>query len=206
MKGDKMLIIFVVLLAALIFGLLLLRNSSLTLRAASLIVLLIILIGGSLFYFNIMSIPIGIRHLVNLSLSPKDLYQPIALDTFEFYSVGYTKKYKLDPKYSDIYELGIVACDTGIPASFRFKGKLKVIFEADGKYLFERIITNQQRAIYLKSDMNKYRMVTLTDFEIPLLGKYRKDIYMTLVVIEPDLGIEKYRDCIKLYIAVSASP
>jgi len=151
-------------------------------------------------------LPIGIRHIFHLMIAPKDLYNPIVTDNFLFYEKGFTKTYLLHYKYQDIYEVGFLAGKEGISSKYRFKGKIQVEFFWKDNLLFKKIVDSIDTALYVKGDMTKYKEISLTSFEIPLQGKYKDDISITLTVLEPDQELEKYGDSIKLYIAVSARP
>ncbi len=170
---------------------------------------LLFLIGGILLVKvtnGFIPIPIGIRHLVHLTIQPKDLYQPIIVDNFLFYEEGFTKTYFLKPKYLDIYELGFLSKKSNMHSKYKFKGKIKVEFFWKDRLVSDRIITSIDSARYDEKDMEHYKEVSLLRFEIPLRGKYKNDISIKLTVVEPDQELKKYGDSIDLYIAVSAVP
>ncbi|NLD88045.1 MAG: hypothetical protein GX633_07280 [Clostridiales bacterium] len=155
---------------------------------------------------EVFPLPIGVRHLINTIIAPKDLYDPIVEDRFVFYLKGYEKVYDLKPKYLDVYELGFSAGDSGIDSRYRFKGCLRAVFYSGNKAIYECLISSQKSAWYIKEDMTRYRSISLLTFDVPIKGKYVNDLKVKLTVLEPDVQLEKYRDQIKLHIAVSGIP
>lgn len=151
-------------------------------------------------------LPIGARHLINLIIQPKDLYQPIITDNFIFYEEGFTKTYFLEPKHLDIYEIGFLAEKADISSKYKFKGKLKAEFFWKDKLLFDKIVSSYNAAWSVNGDTEHFKEVSLLKFEIPLQGKYKNDVSIRLTVLEPDQELKKYADSTKLYIAVSAVP
>lgn len=151
-------------------------------------------------------LPIGIRHLMYLIVTPKDLYKPIIIDNFLFYEKGFSKTYSLQPKYLDIYEIGFLSDKKDIPLSYKFQGKLKVEFFYKDKFLFEKIATSYNAAWLVNGDSEHFKEISLLAFEIPLLGKYRNDVSIKITVLEPDIQIEAFKNPVKLYISVSAIP
>jgi hypothetical protein len=141
-------------------------------------------------------VPIGIRHFVHLLIPPNDLYRPIISDNFLFYEKGFNKTYPLEPKYLDFYDCGFTT-DYEIQPDYKFNGKIKFEFFWKNKQLFERTVTRPKT--FSKKE------VSLIHFEIPFLGKYKKDISMKVTVLEPDIVL-KDKKSIKLYIAVSGTP
>jgi hypothetical protein len=53
--------------------------------------------------------------------------------------------------------------------------------------------------------MKHYSKAALLNFPIPLKGQ-KNNITLKLNVIKPDLELKKFRDSIKLYVAVSGVP
>ena len=151
-------------------------------------------------------VPTGARHLLHLMTQPEDLYEPIMVDAFPFWQSGFSKSYSLSPRYMDFYELGFSVVDGGILSREKFDGKVKVEFFHEGNLVSEHEITSIQRGVYAGEDMTLYKKVSLLDFEIPLQGKYKKDISVRLTVLDADQKLEKYGDSLQMYIAVSTSP
>lgn len=152
------------------------------------------------------SLPIGIRHLLHLIITPKDLYEPIVIDNFQFYEKGFSKTYLLQLKYLDIYEVGFFSDKKDIQATYKFQGKLKAEFFYEDKFLFEKMATSWRTAEYVDGDMKYFKKISLIDFEIPIKGRYKENISVKLTVLEPDKQSEIFGDSIKLYISVSAIP
>jgi hypothetical protein len=151
-------------------------------------------------------IPVGIRHFTHLIFPPVDLYEPIVNDEYLFWEEGFSKRYLLKPKYLDIYEIGLHSPTNHLPAIYKFQGIIKVQFFSEDKLLFEKEISSQIACDYVADDMTHYKNVSLLNFEIPLLGKYKNDISVKLTVLKPDLNLEKYSNSLKMYIAVSSIP
>ena len=150
--------------------------------------------------------PIVVRHLVHLAVLPKDLYEPIVVDTFLFWEDGFSKSYSLNPKYMDIYEIGLLATDENLSSKEKFTGTVKVEFLWQGKVVSEYEITSFQSGVYAGNDMTRYKKASLLSFGIPLQGKYEKDISIRMTVLEVDQNLKKYGGSLRMYIAVSASP
>lgn len=151
-------------------------------------------------------LPIGVRHLIHLIVTPKNLYQPIISDRFLFSERDFTKTYYLEPKYLDIYEIGFFTDQNGIESTYKFKGKLKVEFYWKDRFLFDSVITSMDSAGYKQNDMTRYKQISLYSFNIPLQNKYTKEISVKLTVLEPDQELKRFSDSIKIYIAVNATP
>lgn len=151
-------------------------------------------------------LPIGIRHLFHRIISPEDLHQPIVTDNFLFFENNFSKTYSLHPKYLDIYEIGFFNDEAGISSKYKFRGKIKAEFFWKDKLLFDKIATTIDSAWYVQGDVACYKSICLLKFCLPLQGKYKKDISVRLTVLEPDEELEKYKNSLKLYIAVSAVP
>ena len=151
-------------------------------------------------------LPIGIRHALHLMTQPKDLYEPIITDNFRFYEKSFTRTYSLLPKYLDIYEIGFFTKNKNLPSQYKFNGKLKLEFFVKGKLISETIASSMASAVYAGKVMKYFKEVSLSKFDIPLMGKYKNDIMVKLTVLEGDQELQKYGDSIMLYIAVSATP
>jgi len=148
------------------------------------------------------------KHIYHLAFPPEDLYRPIVVDNFLFHKEGFTRTYRLEPKYLDVYSIGFFSEKQDISSEDNFKGKIKAEFFWKEKLLCEKIVTSQTAAYYADGDkaMKHYKKVFLMDFEIPLQGKYKKDISVKLIVLQPDKELEKYSDSLKLFIAVNSIP
>lgn len=152
------------------------------------------------------SFPIGIRHLYHLFFTPKDLYDPIVIDNFLFNKKGFQKKYILNPKYLDMYDISISFLNKNFLSKYKFTGKLLVEFLYKGEVVSKKIVDRVISAIYAEKDISKYKKISLLTFEIPILGKYKENISIRITVLEVDQKLEKFRDSIMLNIAVSATP
>jgi len=153
-------------------------------------------------------LPRNVRYLVYFVRQinpPKDLYDPIVIDHFKFYEKGFSKTYNLSPKYYDIYVFGISTEKKELTSKYRFSGKIKLEFFSGNKLILEQMATEIDTAWYLHNDLQWYKRIVLSSFEIPLSGKYTKDIKLKATVLEPDLAL-KDKESIKLYVAVSATP
>jgi hypothetical protein len=157
------------------------------------------------FYRNF-RLPIGVWHFSHLILPPKDLYKSIVVDVFPFWVRGFSKSYSLNPKYMDIYEIGLLSTDENFPSDEKFTGKVKVQFLSEGETVFESEMTSIQGGVYAGNDMKKYKKISLLNFEIPFKGKFTRNLVVRLTVLEPDTNIEKYGSTLQLFIAVSSSP
>jgi hypothetical protein len=148
----------------------------------------------------------GIRHVIHLVTQPDDLYSPIVVDSFPFWSAGFSKSYSLTPKYMDVYEIGVQIADGGLLDKKPFNGKVKVEFLSGDSVVAELEATDIQGGVYAGTDMQHYKKMWLSTFEIPISGKYKDDLSVKLTVLEADKDMEKYGDSLQVYIAVSSSP
>ena len=151
----------------------------------------------------IYNLSIGTRHLVHLALPPKDLYEPVLIDEFPFDKEGFSKEYSIKPKYIDIYEIGFFDESCSIPSTYRFDGKIELQIIQNEKNIYEKDIATMKCAY--SGDMNYYKKVVLTTFEIPP-KKFKKDMILKITVLKKDDKMESFIDKIKLYIAVSSIP
>ena len=193
---------FAIVFAILVF---IVRARGNSLMFISAILVSVILLGG-MGTFVWINYRAGIRHLVHLITQPKDLYEPIVVDAFPFWELGFSKSYSLVPKYMDIYEIGLLATDENLSSKEKFTGKVKVEFLCKDKIISEHEITAIHGGVYAGKDMTRYKKVSLMSFEMPVQGKYKKDISVRMTVLKSDQNLKKYGDSLQMYIAVSSSP
>jgi hypothetical protein len=175
-----------------------------------LIVLAFIIIAVAIFQSDIY-LPKNIRYLRYLAHDinpPKDLYEYIMEDRFNFHEKGFARTYSLKPKYSDLYDVGFILEEKFLSSKYKFNGKLKIEFLKQDDLLYQKIIDQQGPRIYRYGEwgFDWAKEVVLHTFEIPLQGKYKKNIAIRITVLEPDLELKEYKDSIKLFIGVSSTP
>jgi hypothetical protein len=152
-----------------------------------------------------------LRYLVHDINPPQDLYVPIVEDKFSFTERGDTKTYSLKPKYSDLYDLGISLNKKVLSSKYKLQGKLKLEFISNNTVLYEEIVDKFKSSGHYFEDLERYdfdwyQQITLHTFEIPLQGRYKKDIGIRITVLEPDLELKEHKDSIRLFIRVSPTP
>lgn len=159
-------------------------------------------------------------HFIHLMTPPDDLYNPVVKDEFKFWEKGYKKEYLLDFEYTDYYSFGFKDSMEKIPSGwncsesesscdkkYEFDGKLKVSFYGSDSDLIEEFIIDEIRGGTLfGEDMEYYKEISLRGFEVPLKGKYKKNIVMVVEVLEPDEKLKEFEDSLQLFVAVSSSP
>ncbi len=155
---------------------------------------------------NLIPIPLNIRHICHLVVAPKDLYKPIVADNFPFDKKGASKTYKLNPKYFDFYDISIQFLNRNISSRYKFSGSLSVDFMYKGEVVSTNIADRKISAWYAENDLSKYKRISLLNFEIPVNKKYKDHISVRITVLEVDQELVKYKNSIKLHIAVSAIP
>lgn len=175
-------------------------------RKKILIILIVVLSCNFATVKESISFPVGIRHLYHILAAPKDLYKPIIFDRFLFDEQGFHKTYKLNPKYFDLYDLSIVFPNKDISSKYKFSGKLFVEFLYENKVVSKKIVDRINTGWFADGDISKYKRVSLLNFEIPIVGKYKKNIEVRITVLEADKNLKMYMDSIMLHIAVSATP
>jgi len=151
-------------------------------------------------------IPVGVRHLYHLLTMPEDLYDPIVTDGYFFAEDGASRSYSLEPRYYDYYEIGLMSEAAGIPADFRFRGRVEAEFFVGEEEVEAHSITSVVSASYAKDDMDHYAKVVLLRFELPLVGGGSEQARLKLSVTEPDSANAPLGPSLQLYVAVSATP
>jgi hypothetical protein len=157
-------------------------------------------------------LPTSLIHFLHLIVTPEDLYDPIVYDEFLFYNKGYSKTYSLKTKYNDYYSIGIIFENRDMPSGYAtnpkytFNGKLKIEFFYKDLLVSSEIVSSYVRFLYSKNDMNYLEKISLSVFEVPLMGKYKKDISVMVSVLEPDNELKNYADSARLYIGISGTP
>lgn len=168
------------------------------------VIILIVILGVSVGVYH--NLPIGIRHILNTMISSDDLYEPITLDEYKFYKKGYSKEFEINPSYIDYYEIGMIRKNEIIPSTYKFGGKLRAEFFYKDKLIYQEITENIKAAYYAGKSLDYFKQISLMNFEIPLGGEYKNDIRVKLTMLEPDIASEKYKDDLRVYIRVSATP
>ncbi|MBN1823857.1 MAG: hypothetical protein JW803_06030 [Endomicrobiales bacterium] len=170
------------------------------------VTILAIIIFISVVVYLFIKYPIGMHHLLNPIIDNQNLYEPIVKDDFSFHDRYSSKQYTINPRYIDIYEIGIMTKTKGIPSTYKFEGKIKAVFYCQNKLVFETSSQAQLNAYYTNNLMNYYKSIVLLKFNIPLVNKYRDNITVKITILEPDIKLKAYKDDIYLYIAVSGVP
>lgn len=168
------------------------------------VIIIVLLI--SVIIYRFINIPTSLYHVGHLTFPPKDLYQPILYENYSFDKKDFIETYYFKPKYTDIYEIGIVSTKDIIPASYKYKGKVKFTFYSNDKLLFERVSQSNPSVFYSKNDNTKVRAIVLMTVDLPIMNKYKDSLSVKVTVVEEDEALKKYIDSIKLYIAVSSAP
>jgi hypothetical protein len=148
----------------------------------------------------------GASFLHQIFVSHEKLYKPIVSEKFSLFEKNYSKIFKLNYKYKDRYSFGITNADIGFSGSFEFSGVLKLEFFAKGEKLYEEIVDKQDVKWYLTGSENRFKQITLSYFDIPLQGRYKKDLSVKVTVIEPDPNMKEFGDTVNVVIGVSATP
>ena len=91
-------------------------------------------------------------------------------------------------------------------SKYTFNGKIKIDFFYKDLLLSSKIISSYVSVTYKKNDMNYLEKISLSIFEVPLMGKYKKDISVRVSVLEPDNELKNYADSAKLFIGISGTP
>lgn len=165
-------------------------------------IMMIILLSGS----NSFCFTLKIRHFYHLFIQPKDLYEPIIEDRFPFHEKGFSKIYKLKPKYFDYYNLGISFEKNNISYKYKFNGKLLVEFFYRQKLISSSTVNKIIAGWPAEKDGSKYRKIALLNFPIPINKKYKKDISLKITVLEVDEVLKKHKNSLRLFVAVSSIP
>ena len=92
-----------------------------------------------------------------------------------------------------------------IPSTYRFDGKVRLQIIQNEKIIYKKEIVAMESASYLKDDMNFYKKVILTTFEIPP-KKIKKDMILKITILKKDDKMDPFIEKIKLYVAVSSIP
>ena len=166
------------------------------------IVLLSIVVTFSVALFKGGVFPAYVYHIYYLANPPKDLYNHLVSDdSFHFSEKGFFKKYTIEPKYKELYHLGVKFNYPGVDSKYRFTGVLQFKILCDDKPVFVKEINSIRSAWYFSNDMQKFKDMSFVSFELPLCVKNTTKVY--LIVLEPDVLLPTDT---QLYIAVSAVP
>ena len=198
-----MIYLVIVTLAILFSVIFLLRKKPLILVSIGFFILAII----SLFVFfnRHLKIPQDYRQAINLLHMPDDLYNPIISEKIDFHVKGYTKKYKFEPKYLGIYEAGIDFGDGGVKKEYVFKGEILFEFISNGEVLESKIASKIISALYMDNNLERYRKVTIAEFNGYIGQNQIDDLSVRLTVIKPDMELQNYQGEVKVYIAIRGS-
>lgn len=162
----------------------------------------VVIIGAFILFFKGNIIPVGIYHLIHLNKPPTDLYTPLVVDKFMFSEKGYSKTYKVSPKYKDIHEVGVLFQDEGLDSKYQFEGVLGIELLCGVNVVTEKNANSFQYSWFMDKEMKKINKASFETFSSLLCGTL-EEIGVRVTVKKTDLLIE---DSGKLYIAVSAVP
>ena len=143
--------------------------------------------------------------LVHMMFYGQEILKPQILEEFNFWEKGYSKTIQFNPKYAEIYSIGIITPRENLPATYKYSGALKLEIYSKNRLLYESTITQPKAIFYREHDTNFIKEIVFEDFEVPLKGR-RSDLRLKLTVIEPDSYLEKYKESGRLFIGVSGLP
>jgi hypothetical protein len=148
-----------------------------------------------------------------LAIPPRDLYEPLVVDKFEFAEQNYSKEYLLKPKYKDRYEIVIEVAPNTIKSGwgekekeYQFTGELKAEFFHGLKKIHENIITDFNSAHYQDGNLKYYKSISLFSFSLPIEGWRLRETKLKLTALKPDKFLEKHKADIRLKVRVSPIP
>jgi len=145
-----------------------------------------------------------IMHVKYLFSTPKDYWNDIVSDDFDFYTKGFTKTYDLNYKYFTHYTIDMVDKNKKLPYKingeyYKFDGKIKVEYFSGNILIEEDYITKWITGGY--SVVFKYmEYYKLSNFTIPINNQY-KNLSIKLTVIQP----MKYNPENKLKLSIGAT-
>lgn len=143
-----------------------------------------------------------LHHFMHLKNPPEDLYNPLVLDEFDFGEKGFSKTYKVLPKFKDFHEVGVVFDESGFEAKHKYSGLLKIVFMCGNSIILRKQIDRFNRAWFLDNNMEKIKKLSFITFESSLCENY-SEIDIKLTVERPDIVLSQKG---RLYISVSAVP
>jgi len=129
-----------------------------------------------------------IMHIKYLFSTPKDYWQDIVSDDFDFYTKGFSQTYDLNYKYFTLYSIDMVDENKKLPYKingehYKFDGKIKVEYFSGKKLIKEDYITKWMTGGY--SMPFKYmKYYELLNFTIPINNHF-KNLNIRLTVIQP---------------------
>jgi len=174
---------------------------------ATLILLLLISVFLSLVYTRVIILPKGVRHFLYLYhhiIRPEGFFDPIILGKFNFGEKGFSQDYKINPRYSNVYVIGLRVNDNIFsPKHRRFLGKFKLELYENDTLLDSKEITE---IIGVRGSMNGtpgldfYPAGVIYKLEIPVDGKYKNNVRLRLTVIESDSNYKKYQDSTTIFL------
>jgi len=149
-----------------------------------------------------------LSQLRNTKCCEKKDYEPQRTEDFRLDVKGYSKTFDLNLKYLDKYSLGMTNGNIGFPEKYQFHGKLKLQFFYKNKLVREKEVDKQDVSYYMTGENSKsgyFREITLTYFDIPLDRKYKDNLSLKVIVIEPDTKINEFGKELKIVIGVSGT-
>ncbi len=165
----------------------------------------IYIVGHKLVYHHF-PIPFAVRFLFHRIVNPSDLREPIVLD-FDWTAEGFTKTYPLNPKYLDLYTIGIrgevqkerdFPNGPGIPPPFEFSGILKLEFFHKNKLLSQETLTNTSGML---SGLEKTTHI-LSLLRIPIDG-YIDDLTVKVTLVKPDPRTARFQVPVAFFIGIA---
>ncbi|MFP4467163.1 MAG: hypothetical protein ACLFP1_08935 [Candidatus Goldiibacteriota bacterium] len=143
---------------------------------------------------------------VDILLSKKAGYEIIDEKTFKFWKQGYEEIFAMDEMKPGTYTVGInterecLLSEWESENKYKYEGVIRVDFIHSGRILLSEKAKKDRRTYTKKNNVNYYGKVELYRFSIPLLGKYNKDLKISVKVVEPDNKLKIYKDCVKIFI------
>ncbi|MBT4760925.1 MAG: hypothetical protein HOO06_04430 [Bdellovibrionaceae bacterium] len=172
-------------------------------------VILLGLVGFSLLTFSSCgSVFWWVKHSFS---KPKDFYTPLVSDSdFDFSQKGFTKEYKILPKYRYDHEIALSFAKNTFHSNFRNGGKgyeFLGIFKVEiylKKKLIREMLISEYNASYFQKGLSFYRTTSLkSKFSPPISWLRLVPILVKVTQLKVDKVLSKNNDKVKLVLRVS---
>jgi hypothetical protein len=169
-------------------------------------IILIFSLTMSIYYAIIrgfVPIPLIFRRIYHFIVLPKDLFNPIIEESFNFCKEGYSQTFSIRPKYFDTYCIGYTSFTQPIPNSYSFDGEVQADFFWENVLILSKKSEPSYRVLD-NNDINKYVKLCFIDFNVPIYNKYIENITVRLTVLKASVNLLPYQDKVKMAIWVNS--
>lgn len=146
------------------------------------------------------------RRLFQMMMRTSDDYKPLFTDTVDLSHPGIARSYNLMLREGEIYEIGLLDPTGMIPASYLFKGQIKVEFHCDGNVVREDLISKMGTRWYTNQQMTHYKRIQLLSFQWSDPAITCDNLKLRMSIVKGDPGYQELSTKPVLYVGISPTP